>query len=226
MEMFLYSAGMLLNVHSHFPPQEGAVVVQSLWEHYEKVQEKGLFSLGVHPRYIAEDPSGQIDELRAWAGHSNVVAIGECGLDRRYPTDFSIQVDVFARQIRLASEMEKPLIIHCVRAWEEVFRLLAEASFSFPVIFHGFNKGPAVARRIVQKGYYLSIGQWIERERIRAVLQDVPLDHLFLETDAVSVSIAHIYALAAAAYHMPLHSFALQIMNNGRRVFGEKFIEV
>jgi TatD DNase family protein len=113
-----------------------------------------------------------------------------------------------------------------VRAWEEVFHLLAEACFSFPVIFHGFNKGPAIARRIVGKGYYLSIGQWIERERIRAVLQDVPLAHLFLETDAVSVSIAHIYALAAAAYDMPLHSFVLQIMNNGRRVFGEKFIEL
>lgn len=223
---FLFSTDMLLNVHSHFPGKKGEYVIQSLWEHYEKVREAGLFSLGVHPRYIVEDASGQLEQLRIWAGHSSVMAIGECGLDRRYPTDLKKQSDVFFAQVLLAAEFRKPLVIHCVRAWEEVFHLLGRASFSFPVIFHGFNKGPSIARRIIESGYYLSIGQWIEKARIRELLKEIPLERLFLETDAVAVPIESIYEMAAASYHMPLPSFSTQIMNNGLRVFGEKLLSV
>lgn len=217
---------MLLNVHSHFPSVKDECVIRSLWEHYDNAFQKGLFSLGIHPRYIFHEGIEQFAQLRLRADLPQVIAIGECGLDRRAETRLEIQAALFTLQIRLASEFRKPLIIHCVRAWEEVFQLLEKEHFSLPVVFHGFNKGESMAMRIIEKGYYISFGKWIEKERIRSVLQKIPLDRVFLETDAVDISIEEIYSMAADATRLPLDTLSAQIKENGLRVFGDKILSI
>jgi TatD DNase family protein len=217
---------MLLNVHSHFPSVKDECVIRSLWEQYEIAGGKGLFSLGIHPRYITEEGTEQFEQLRSRAALPQVVAIGECGLDKRAEASLAIQSALFTLQIKLAAEYRKPLIIHCVRAWEEVFHLLEKERFSFPVVFHGFNKGESMATRIISKGYYLSFGKWIEKERIRTVLKKTPMDRVFLETDAVDIPIEEVYSMAATATGLALDTLSDQIKENGLRVFGEKILSV
>ena len=217
---------MLLNVHSHFPSVKDECVIRSLLERYEIAGGKGLFSIGIHPRYINRDGTEQLEQLRSLAALPQVVAIGECGLDRRSEVSLAIQSALFSLQIQLAGEYRKPLIIHCVRAWEEVFHLLEKERFSLPVVFHGFNKGETMASRIISKGYYISFGKWIEKERIRMVLKKVPMDRIFLETDAVDIPIEEVYSMAANATGLTFDNLSAQIKENGLRVFGDKLLSI
>lgn len=213
---------MFFNIHSHFAAGKDEIVIQNLYGNYHSMAPTGYFSLGIHPMHLTPDPAKQYDALLRWAGDARVWAVGECGLDRRATSEFALQSSVFSLQIRLANELRKPLIIHCVRAWEDIFRLLEKERFRLPVIFHGFNKTLDMAQRIVSMGYYLSFGQLLEKDRLQEVFRLIPKEFVFLETDAMPVPIASIYTLAAQTAGITLSSLCLQINANARNVFGEK----
>ena len=116
----------------------------------------GICSVGIHPWYINDEKEAQFELLKAYASHENVLAIGECGLDKITETDRNLQVETFEKQIQLANALQKPLILHCVRAYQEVFALLKEQKAGAPVLFHGFKKKAELAQSILQNGYYIS----------------------------------------------------------------------
>ncbi len=217
---------MYLNLHSHSPAKNGETVIQSLSGHYETAGGKGLFSLGIHPWYIADPPLVQWESLQRWAGLPQVVAIGECGLDKVCTTPFSLQEMVFRDQIRLAATLKKPLIIHCVRAWEEVFSLLQSAHPGVPVVFHGYAKNAELALRIINKGYYISFGKALSTAALQETLRNIPPDRFFLETDDSMLEIATVYQWAAEALAIDGNSLSLQLQNNARTVFGPAFPEL
>jgi TatD DNase family protein len=97
---------------------------------------------------------------------------------------------------------------------------LEEAGIRVPVIFHGYNKNTALARRITGKGYYISLGKAVQRPGIQDVLRAVPANRFFLETDDAELSIGEIYHLAAKALSIDHNSLALQIQKNAEVVFG------
>lgn len=217
---------MYLNIHSHFPAKAGETVVQSLPDHYENAAGKGLFSLGIHPWYIESPTVGQWESLLQWSGLKQVVAIGECGLDKVCTTPFSLQETVFRDQIRLAATLKKPLILHCVRAWETCFSLLKAEAPGVPVIFHGFAKSRELARQVIDNGYYLSFGKALATSRIKETLHSIPADRFFLETDDAALDIREVYGWAAEALAIDRNSLSLQLQNNARTVFGPAFPEL
>lgn len=158
------------------------------------------------------------------AAKPNVLAIGETGLDKLCDTDFSMQQKVFDMQVQLAGQLNKPLIIHCVRAWDEVLVTLEKLQATVPVIFHGFNKSVELAKRIIEKGYYLSFGQAVEKPAVATVLQSVPPDRFFLETDDAAITIEEVYKRAAAALSIDMNSLSLQLQKNVTAVFGPSFL--
>ena len=83
----------------------------------EKIPES-IFSAGIHPKDILEDFEFQLSWLKKTAENKKCVAIGECGLDRLADKNLQIQKEVFTRQIYLANDLQKPLIIHCVRQFQ------------------------------------------------------------------------------------------------------------
>lgn len=179
-------------------------------------------SMGIHPWYI--DPTGlnrQLKELAKWAVLPNVIAIGECGLDKVTETNWQLQVSAFEEQVRLANQMYKPLIIHCVRAYEEVVHILKVEKVEVPVIFHGYNKNIKLAERLIKAGYYLSFGAALLEEGSNAasVIQSIPADKVFLETDDAPVDIADIYTAAASLLKTEPDALILQLHNNFHRVF-------
>jgi TatD DNase family protein len=201
-----------INIHTHQPPQQNEQAIQNLYNNFYKVEQPGFYSIGLHPWYLNADWKTAFETLQHYASHPYVKAIGECGLDKLTETDFALQQEVFALQIELSNQVNKPLIIHCVKAFEEVLQLLKQAKV--PVVFHGFNKSKELALHIINAGHYLSFGKALEQQHMQQVLKELPIEKIFLETDDASVSIASIYKTAAQVFSIDEESLSLQLQQN------------
>jgi len=208
-----------IDIHTHNnTPAAHALQIVNVYEQFDTIPQIGWFSAGLHPWYL----SGAIviDKLQKVAMQSNILAIGECGLDKVCATDWNLQIHAFAQQIELANDIGKPLIIHCVRAWEEVMATLKQYKVSVPVIFHGFNKSN-IASRLIDNGYYLSFGKALLNTDSPAaeVLRSIPTNRYFLETDDADISIADIYTAAATLRQTQPDDVILQLRHNFKTVF-------
>jgi TatD DNase family protein len=215
---------LLINIHTHTTPSSDEWAIQNLYDNFASIGETGYYSIGLHPWYISMDWPAQFELLKRYSIRKNVIAIGETGLDKICKTDWQLQKEVFVAQIQLANFLQKPLIIHCVRAWDEVLEKLKNEKVSVPVIFHGFNKNWLLAKRITDTGYYLSFGKALQQTRVQGVLKQVPLSKVFLETDDAAIEIETIYNLAAQALSIEVNVLSLQIQQNVKTVFGNSFL--
>ena len=210
-----------IDIHSHATiaePQNNVLVLSNVYADFQSVSPERQYSFGIHPWYICNFEE-EFDLLIKGASSENVKAIGECGLDRIKGAPFDIQLKAFERQIQLANELNKPLIIHCVRAFPETISLLAKANVQ--VIFHGFNKKMAIAKELLELGYYLSFGEGLLKEQSESfkVFADMPLNRIFLETDDGKMDIKDIYRAAAMIRKINEDAIILQIQENFKSVF-------
>lgn len=156
-----------------------------------------LFSAGIHPEDVKENLNEEFEWLNKVASDKNCVALGECGLDARFPKTLQFQKETFRRQISLASDLEKPMIIHCVNQFPDIIQL--KKLSKTPVIIHGFNKRKTIGDELLRHGFHLSFGKSIlSNVNLQDFFSQIPLDKIFLETDAADISIQEIYQKAAA----------------------------
>ena len=218
---------MFINIHSHQPPQKNEFVITNLYNHFEQAVAGGSYSVGMHPWYLNE--TTWVEEMKAlelYSNNKNVLAVGECGLDKICTTRFLLQQHVFAAQIVLANKINKPLIIHCVKAYEEVVQQLQQNNNRVPVIFHGFNKNKILAQQLIHKGFYLSFGKALQQPAMQELIKILPADKIFLETDDAAVNIEMIYLLATQALQLDVNSLSLQIKKNAATVFGDAWFTI
>ncbi|WP_421261811.1 TatD family hydrolase [Aeromonas jandaei] len=147
------------------------------------------YGLGVHPWYAGEQEEGAIDRLRELVSSrpEGLVAIGECGLDLRSHVPQGRQFELFEAQIKLAVDVELPLIVHSVRANDTVAKLLRRFKPVRGGVIHAFSGSLQQAEAFWQLGFYLGVGGVISYERAnktREVFRAMPLESLVLETDA------------------------------------------
>ena len=139
---------------------------------------------GVHPHEARKGIDGIEDLLE----DSNVVAVGEAGLDYHY--DHSPREDqkkVFAQQIELANKSELPLVIHTREAWEDTFKILDSEGVPKSIVFHCFTGGTIEAKECLERGAYLSFSGIItfkKSESLREAASECPLDRAMIETDS------------------------------------------
>lgn len=144
---------------------------------------------GIHPHEARLAQEAAYDELRGWAREGRIVAIGECGLDFHYDhSPRPVQVEVFRRQVHLAREVGKPLVVHTREADAETADLLErEGAAEVGGVIHCFTGGEELARRALALGFYVSFSGIVafpRAEVIQRVARSVPLDRLLVETDA------------------------------------------
>src|SRR5437773_6354357 len=157
--------------------------VRSIAEAFDEV----WCSVGVHPHEAKDHAALVPEELIALAAHPKVVGIGETGLDFHYdlsPRD--IQERVFRTHIAAARATGLPLVVHAREADREVARILNEERPPSGVM-HCFSSGRALAEAALALGFYISISGIVtfrNAEDLRAIVRDVPLDRLLVETDA------------------------------------------
>lgn len=166
------------------------------------------YAAGIHPHWIErqqwfkKNAAGLLDEqtqekiialIRAELGQSSesgdlfCVAVGECGLDKMIATPMELQQQLLAIHIDIANQLHKPLIIHCVRAHNELITLLKKHKTTFGGVIHAFTGSYETARQYVDMGFSLGVGGAITYERAqktRVAVTKIPLEYLLLETDA------------------------------------------
>jgi TatD DNase family protein len=143
-------------------------------------------TVGVHPHEAVE---GVEDVARLLASPDPVVvAVGECGLDYHYDhSPRPVQREVFAAQVRLASDLGLALVVHTREAWDDTFAILASEGCPERWILHCFSGGPAEAERGLEMGAMLSfsgIVSFKSADEVRAAARLCPLDRLLVETDS------------------------------------------
>lgn len=201
-----------VDIHTHNLPQvPGKAIVNSYPEAFVP-QVDGWYSVGIHPWRIN---SAQLPLSRDLVAHPQVLAIGEAGLDRLVDTPMDIQMEVFEYQARLAAEIDKPLIIHLVKAVDELLKLKRVLRPSTPWIIHGFRGKAALAEEFLRHDFYLSFGERYQAD----ALCITPSDHLFLETDESAVPIADLYRRAAEVRGVSLEQLRETVRENISKVF-------
>ena len=184
----------------------------------ETVSDK-VYSVGIHPWYVDTDYNNQFLILENIAQQANVLAIGECGLDKICPTNWEIQIKIFEKQIQLAKDLQKPLIIHAVKSYQEIFEILKAQQVHIPVLFHGFNKKKELAQSILQQDYYISLGTSILNGAQDSLIQSVDLSKIFLETDNKSINIVDIYSYFCRVRNISVEQLQQQLVQNLSDVF-------
>lgn len=185
-----------------------------------------FYSIGIHPWYIVEDRiDADLKIIEEKLKEENCLAIGECGLDKRIEIPFEQQILVFERQLALAEKYKKPVVIHCVAAFQEVIAIKKKAKISVPLIIHGFSKNNQIANQLIKEGFYLSFGKFLLRNPdLKTVFQNIPNDRFFLETDTIEENIQQVYELASNYKELKNEELQSVISNNYKNVFqNQKF---
>lgn len=216
-------ASMFLDVHTHYPPAGDATEVLAIENRHSGFGQAvagAYVSAGLHPWYLREETlSDDFAELSAYAARPEVIAIGECGLDKLTATAWDTQCRAFEWQIGLAEALQKPLVIHCVKAFQECLAFLKQTTV--PVIFHGVNNRLSVIQPVIDAGYFLSFGKALlhPNAAILEAFRAVPLSQLLLETDDTGADIREIYKTASGLRNIPEKEIALQLELNFGKVF-------
>lgn len=154
----------------------------SLAEKYDFVYA----TVGIHPQEVAKYRDGDIDIIRSLLNHPKVKAIGEIGLDYHYGTDDKDeQISLLRRQLELAQELKKPVVIHerdCVAD-------CLSCVFDYDVVgvFHSFSGSKEVASELLKRGWYISFSGTVTFKNARVPVENasyIPDDRILVETDS------------------------------------------
>jgi len=196
----------------------------------EFVEEIPFYSIGIHPWKIEINKiDSELAFIESKLQQENCLAIGECGLDKRIETQLDLQITVFEKQLQLAEKYKKPVVIHCVAAFQEIIEIKKRLAISVPMLIHGFSKNEQVAKQLLDNGFYLSFGKYLLQSRslgteLETVFRNVPNDRFFLETDTIEEGIYEVYNLAAKYKKLNLKELQFIIENNFQTVFTNKRI--
>lgn len=173
-------------------------------------------SLGIHPWTIREELlSEDLRFIENIAQLEPIKAIGECGLDKVCDTPFRLQQRAFEAQVAISERLKKPLIIHCVKAFDELLEIRRRSNPTQAWIIHGFRGKPEQMLQLTAHGLYLSFGEKFNPESLRQMAGG----QLFFETDQSPRSIREIYTVAASVRTSPVGELAGQIRENYRAAF-------
>lgn len=197
------------DVHHHHPNVLGGIYSLNLQER----PPLRFFSAGIHPDWNGEDEEAVWNWLESCVTDPNCLAIGECGLDSRSPLDEISQQKLFTRQLLLAQELKKPVIIHCVRRYTQL--MYACQKVSVPLIVHGFNKKESIGSELQKQDFYLSFGKsLLHNVNLQRFARDFPLNRTLLETDAADTEIGLLYEKLALLKELSIEELSARIAEN------------
>lgn len=150
-------------------------------------------SVGIHPGDTMYMNQERLQWLKEKAKHPKVVAIGEIGLDYYWDTpDREIQKDWFERQMEMAKDLDKPLVVHSRDAANDTLSIMKDACVEeIGAVLHCFGYGVEQARQYLNMGFYLGIGgvvTFTNGRKLKEVVSFAPLEQLVLETDCPYLS--------------------------------------
>ena len=173
-------------------------------------------SVGIHPWFLTlNNVDVLLDVLYKTLKDKRVVALGEAGLDKLKGVGIEAQIAVFRREVTIAEELKLPMVIHCVKAFNELIELKKVLRPRQPWIIHGFRGKKNMAVELLRHGFYLSFGSHFQEEAVRVV----PFEHLFVETDESQECIEMIYRRIAEVKGISPEELAEVINKNVSEIF-------
>lgn len=208
----------ILDIHTHRQEADSeskSIINYRLLED-SSFQEDCYYSVGIHPwKLTVTNFDRQLDFLIEQLPNKQVVAIGEAGLDKLTEASMALQTLAFVMQIQLSETYGLPLIIHCVKAMDQLLATKKQFQPKQPWIWHGFRGKPEQATQLLKQGIYLSLGEHYSDETMKMI----PDDRLFLETDESSLDIEEILCRVAEVRGVEAGLLRETIRGNIQNVF-------
>lgn len=210
-----------INLHTHkFSNLSDVIEVvnQYPWEFDASIPN---YSIGIHPWYIDENRlENDLEIIKEKLQLSECLALGECGLDKRIEIPMEFQISVFKKQLEIVKLTNKPIVLHCVAAFDELIAIKKELKISNPMLIHGFSKNEQVAKSLLNNGFYLSFGKYLLRNPdLEKVFTFAPENQILLETDTIEESIYEVYEKAASIKGISIEDMKTIVFTNFSKIF-------
>ena len=183
---------MYIDIHTHIHKETNSTHLRIYNIELQNItasENNTISSIGIHPWHIPQNPEKAIAQIKAIAQKENILAIGECGIDKLCETPIELQIKLFKAQIEISEGEKKPLIIHCVKSYNEIVELKNKIRPTQTWIIHGFRGKPQTATMLTGAGIILSIGEKYNPETIK----NIPIKKILIESDESTLSIEEIY---------------------------------
>jgi len=225
------------DVKRFFIPAIDSETTESMYELEKAFPENIFLMMGLHPTHVKENYEEELKHVEAELDKRKFYAVGEIGIDLHWDeSTLEIQKDAFRRQIQMAKERNLPIVIHCRKAFDEIFEILeSEKDDKLFGIFHCFTGNLEQARQALSYNMKLGIGGVVTFKNggIDKFLKQIPLEEIVLETDSPylapkpfrgkrnnPVYILKVAEKLAELYDMPINKIAEITTKNSKEVFG------
>lgn len=186
-----------------------------------------FYSMGLHPWELKtfEENNLLLEITEEAQNFDHVLFIGECGIDKIYGNDQEEQQRVFLAQAMMAEEHQKPMIIHCVRAYNEIIHLFTQIKPTVPWILHGFTGNLELAQQLEKAGFFFSFGKMLLKPTAKVIgaFEKLSIEKIFLETDEFEDSISKIYNIAAEIKNISVEELKESVWENFNRLENVSF---
>ncbi len=186
-----------------------------------------FFSAGMHPWLLPANTKSlkkDLQALREILLRSRVIALGEIGLDRLRGPAPGVQKAYFTEALKLAKELNKPLIIHCVRCYPELLSIKKQFAPDLNMLIHGYNGNIETLKQLLKHDCYVSLGAAaLKREDVCRYVRQKPdyLHQICLETDDSGINISDIFIRAAKVFETDIQKLTRIMKINFISLFQE-----
>lgn len=214
-----------IDIHTHGSSvTEGVFAIENLMAHEEIDPEDVVvkaFTAGIHPWYLSESNlTWLLAYLKEISADPRIIALGEAGFDKLRGPSMELQRQAFIEQAKMADRLGMPLIIHCVKAWDELLNMYRMLKPSAPWMVHGFRGKKELASQLVSRGMYISFWfDFIIRPESSELVRFIPRERIFLETDGADTDIKNIYQKVANDLGISIRELKKTIVNNFNELF-------
>lgn len=211
-----------LDFHTHSMRQKHRKdVMEIISVHLGQEKEYEYYTVGMHPWWTEQSISPtQTLQLEQLLKKDKCLAMGEMGLDNLKGPSMKSQMDILRSLLKIAEEHDKSVVIHCVRAFDQLIQIKKE----FPKIhnwcIHGYGRHATLARQLINQGFYLSLMPTMPWNKYEELLKVLPPDRFFLETDSMAeANIVDIYEHVAGILSIEVPDLCRQMNQNAKQFF-------
>lgn len=194
-----------IDVHTHHADTGNPFAIRNLSldeiDVFLKTDKNEFCSIGIHPWQVHLHSTEALSKIENALSDTRIKAIGECGIDRNSKATIKEQLFFFERQIQFSEQYAKPLIIHCVAAFNELINLRKKIKPTQNWVIHGFRGKPQLAKQVLDAGCAISFGEHFNAESVALT----PINKLCIETDESKIPIENTYKKIAAIKNCSTH---------------------
>jgi len=214
-----------IDIHTHpFHHETDTVTVQNIYpgDGFGAFTGRNFYSVGLHPWHISSKKENNLalQMVEDALEFDHVIFVGEAGLDKVVETDFAEQLRVFEAQAYMAEEFEYPLIIHCVKSFNEVLELYEKMNPAMPWIMHGYNGSLEMTKQLSDRNFLFSFGESLFKNKSKGIesFKYLPLNKVFFETDEADVEVEKIYIQGAKIKGISEEELKTAVWENFNRI--------